>query len=120
MISRNDVIDAVTRCVGYDPIHAPKDARIMVEAWSEHFSSFSQWSREDLFQAVTEYYKLPQRPWPQPADLSAVIRARKRDAADRAPIINDSSTATDAERETHMRTIREILKNQTAKWSVPQ
>ena len=91
----------------------------MIEAWSEHFKT-ATWSREDLFNAVTEYYKLPQRPWPQPADLSALIRARKRDAADRAPIAIESTPATQFERERHMKAIREILEQQTGKWSVPQ
>lgn len=85
MITRNDIIDAITMCVGYDPVHAPKQSKIIEDAWAQHFASSAcaGLGRPDLVAAVDAYYRTPRQPWPQPADISSLARSEKRDAYDR-------------------------------------
>lgn len=89
MISRNDIIDAIAKCVGYDPIHAPKSSEIITAAWLEHFEDYRAIGRVELLQAITEYYRTPDRKWPQPADISAIIAAVVKDRRSRE---DDSSS----------------------------
>lgn len=83
MISRNDIADALTKCVGYDPTHMPKPSEIILDAWCEHFALYPHLIRYDLLTAVTHYYRRPAQPVPQPADISAIARDLHRDMAQR-------------------------------------
>jgi len=73
--------------VGYDPVRAPKQSEIIENAWAEHFEQFPNLTRTDLLAAVTEYYRTPGQPWPQPAAISsiAVLLAGSRAAIEGAP-----------------------------------
>ena len=87
MITRSDIIDALTMCVGYDPIHAPKQSEIITDAWVKHFEGLPQVTPRELLDAVNTYYRAPQQqPWPQPGVISGIARAAIKDRADREPI----------------------------------
>jgi hypothetical protein len=109
LITRNDCIDAITKCIAYDPMHSPRSDALIAEAWTEHFNLYPFLSSEDLLAAVREYYKTPQRPWPQPADLSSIARAKLRDIADRAPELERAS-ASEELREKRLAEIRAVVK----------
>jgi hypothetical protein len=81
MITRNDILDAITKCVGYDPVRAPKQSQIIEEAWMKHFglSGNGGITRLELLAAADTYYASPQRPWPQPGDLSDIAKSSRRD-----------------------------------------
>ena len=123
MIKRTDILDALTKCVGYDPIHAPTQSpRIMEEAWVDHFALYPALGRDDLMDAVREYYRTPARPWPQPADLSSIARAKQRDAADRAPLpeITQAVPASAEVREKNMAEIRRVMSKLSGRHSLPR
>ncbi len=122
MITRNDIINAISMCVGYDPMHSPKMSEAIIMAWSDHFEDYPHISRERLLRAVKTYYKIPSRSFPQPADISTIARAEINDANMRAPLLPnaDGSPVTKEQREHHMEEIRKILAKQSAKWSIPQ
>jgi hypothetical protein len=103
-------------------MHAPVQSDIIEDAWAEHFERYPTLARDDLLSAVTEYYRAPQRPWPQPADLSTIARARRRDMADRAPLpqLNGDPPATPEQRAKHMAQIGTIVTKQAGRWSVPK
>jgi hypothetical protein len=118
MIDRNDCVDAITKCVGYDPIHAPNPTPIILDAWEEHFMGYPSFTRDQLLRAVTAYYRTADRKWPQPANLSDIIRAdinRHVAPADReVPQIMPSpieNAATAEQRARHLAEIRKFIKN---------
>jgi hypothetical protein len=120
MITRSDILDALTKCVGYDPIHSPKQSLIIEDAWYEHFERYPTLQRQDLLSAVADYYSVPQRPWPQPADISNVARAKRRDQADRAPLELDKVPVSDERRQEHLARIQEVIGGQAKKWDAQE
>jgi hypothetical protein len=56
MITRNNVIDALTKCSGYNARNTPVPSDIVVEAWLEHFSQFPDVTGQDLLDAVRDYF----------------------------------------------------------------
>lgn len=114
MISRNDIIDVITKCVGYDPMHSPKESEIIEAAWWEHFETYSSLTRDDILAAVTEYYRTPDRRWPQPANISVLAReiCRVRNAAIPLPELEPASEpATPERRKKHMEEIAKIIQH---------
>jgi hypothetical protein len=101
MITRNDVLDVLTKAAAYDAAHTPKTSNMLIHAWLEHFESYApNVQREELIAAVTEYHREPRDRMLQPADLSALCRALRRDALDRmepdeAPQHNKSADIPD-------------------------
>jgi len=83
VIDESDIRLALMRCVGYDPVHFPKPSEVMLAAWIEHFRKFPKLERQNLIDAVAKYYDTPQRPVPQPADISVIARSFWRDEYDR-------------------------------------
>lgn len=82
MIDRDDVIDALTKCSGYDPVKFPTPSDIIVDAWLEHLQQFRVVTRDDLLHAVTRYYNQPDRKVPQPADISQIARLVHKEMMD--------------------------------------
>jgi len=84
VINHDDVIDALTASGGYDAAHTPKTSRTLVAAWLDHFHRFApNATREDLLAAVAEHHREPRERMLQPADLSGLCRAFRRDDLDR-------------------------------------
>lgn len=87
MITPDDVLDALSKAAAYDNQHCPKPHSILVSAWVEHFERFaSAVTRDDLLEAVTEYHREPHDRMLQPADLSSIARALRRDRFERSDI----------------------------------
>ncbi|WP_071700199.1 zinc finger domain-containing protein [Mycobacterium heckeshornense] len=87
MITRDDILDALAKCAAYDNQHTPVPSRILVQAWVEHFEVYApSIERGDLLAAVTEYHREPRDRMLQPADLSGIARAIRRDQLDREPL----------------------------------
>ena len=82
MIQRDDVIDTLTKCAGYDPAKFPQPSAIMADAWCEHLDQFPTLTRQDLLEAVKAYYNTTERRVPQPADISRIARQIHRDRLD--------------------------------------
>lgn len=118
MIRRDNCIEAIAKCTGYDPMHSPRQSELIANAWSEHFAQYPELTRDDLLDAVKEYYRTPQRPWPQPADISSVARVRHRDIADRAPLPEIECVPASAEYRAAM--VAEIRQTLAKKWSMPK
>lgn len=69
---------ALAKCAAYDPTHFPQPSDAIVEAWMEHFESLPDLHRQELLDAVREYYMAPDRKVPQPADISRIVRTARR------------------------------------------
>jgi hypothetical protein len=121
VISRNDILDAITKCVGYDPVHAPKQSEIIENAWVEHFEAYPSMNRDQLLTAIAEYYRTPHRPFPQPADLSVIVRIRREDDWQRRSSPELQPRPASAEhRAKCMAEIRAIINKQANRWSIPE
>lgn len=97
MITRNDIIDALTKSSAYDNQHTPTPTRILIDAWCEHFQRFAPGvDREMLLDAVTEYHRVSRDRILQPADLSAIARAFCIDDFDRSPLDSPRRLAFEA------------------------
>lgn len=83
MIELNDVLDALTKCSGYDPGHFSVPSKVVASAWCEYFEDFPSLRRDDLLAAVKLYYRTPDRKVPQPADIGDLARKLRRDEIDR-------------------------------------
>ncbi|BBU22140.1 hypothetical protein [Mycobacterium xenopi] len=80
MITAEDVLDALTKAAAYDTSHTPRTSQMLIAAWVEHFNRYAPAvQREDLLAAVSEYHREPRNRMLQPADLSAIARALRRD-----------------------------------------
>lgn len=82
MVSRTDIIDALTMCSGYDPGHFSQPSRIIVAAWEDHLGQYPGVARDDLLEAVRVYYRTPDRRVPQPADISKIARDLRKSRLD--------------------------------------
>lgn len=121
MITYNQVVDAISMCAAYDPMHAPRKSEVMVSAWLDHFQSYPNISPERLQEAVRTYYKTPSRPFPQPADISSIARAAIRDDDERSPLPElMSAPASPEHREKCLAEIKRIIERQGRRWSVPR
>lgn len=84
MINRNDILDALTKSTAYDSQHTPAPSKILIDAWLEHFETYAAGvERDELLAAVAEYHREPRDRMLQPADLSTLCRALRRDSLDR-------------------------------------
>lgn len=76
MLSKNDVVDVLTKVAAYDPTF-PVENEGTVVAWCEHFASHPQLDRAAVLAAVKAFYGQPRRRAPLPADIStAALSAR--------------------------------------------
>lgn len=109
MIDRDDVLDALTKCTGYDPVHFPRPSIIMADAWLEYFGKFPAVTKVDLLAAVAKFYESPARPVPQPADIGVIARAIRQDKSDRETLEERAvrEEAIDAKAEGRLRAITE-------------
>lgn len=86
MITDDDVIDALTKCTGYDIAHTPKPSVVVVQAWAEHFEDFPGVTREDLLRAVKEYHREPRDVMLQPSHLSRIARKYAQERYERSEL----------------------------------
>jgi hypothetical protein len=84
VITRNDIIDALTKCTGYDSAHTPVPNEITVDAWREHFDLFPNVTREDLLRSVTEHFRAKHTDQLTPVDLSDIARKYSRDRIEKS------------------------------------
>lgn len=96
MLTRDNIIDALTKCAGYDPVHFPRKSELIANAWCEHFNRWGGLTVQDLMEAVSEYYARPSQPVPQPADISVIARKLHRDRFDRLPLDAPERKAVEA------------------------
>lgn len=83
-LTPDDISAVLTKSAGYDSAHTPRASAVLTGAWLEHFGTYAPYAtREDLLAAVTEYHRDPRDRMLQPADLTSVIRAWRRDEHDR-------------------------------------
>jgi hypothetical protein len=92
VITRNDVIDAITMLTGNDSSKTPQPSELAIRAWCDYFADHPGWTGDDLAVIVHEYCKHPRERIVQPADLGTLIVAFHRDAYQRA----DPDTRDDA------------------------
>lgn len=79
-LAPEDIAAVLTKSAGYDSMHTPRASAILTGAWLEHFGIYAPYAtRDDLLAAVTEYHRESHDRMLQPADLTAVIRAWRRD-----------------------------------------
>jgi hypothetical protein len=83
VITQNNIVDALTKCTGYDSAHCPQPSRVVVAAWLEHFSDYPDLERGDLLEAAKVYHSVPRTEQLQPAHLSRIARDLRRDRLDR-------------------------------------
>lgn len=81
MIARDDVVDVLTKCSGYDH-RFPKPSDVMLEAWTEHLQQFRVLTRDDVLTAVTAYFNEPNAEVPRPVDISRHARRIHRERMD--------------------------------------
>lgn len=86
MITRNDIIDALTKSTGYDSAHTPQPSAIVIDAWVEHFEDFPALTRADLLMAVKDYHRQTHRENLQPADISTLARKYSRERFERSAL----------------------------------
>jgi hypothetical protein len=98
VINEIDIIDALTKCSGYDAQHTPvpDDSGIVVDAWMEHFSRWPLITRQDLLSAVTEYHTSAHTEQLVPAHLSAVARKYTLDRIERSDLDSDERRRQEA------------------------
>jgi hypothetical protein len=84
MITHNDALDALSKAASYDAAHTPRTSSLLIDAWIDHFTLYAPGvTRDHLLAAVSEYHREPRDRMLQPADLSAICRALRRDELDR-------------------------------------
>jgi hypothetical protein len=86
MITRDDIIDALTKCSAYDAQHTPIPADIVLAAWQEHFELYPNVTRADLMAAVREYFTTRHVDQLTPYDLSTIARKYARDRYERSDL----------------------------------
>lgn len=84
MITRNDILDALTMLSGNDSSKTPKPDELTIRAWCDYFDDHLKWTGDDLCAAAHEYNKTPRERLVQPADLGEIIKRFYRDAYERA------------------------------------
>ena len=82
-ITTKDVGPILAKCSGYRPDKTPQVSQLVTMAWVEHFEDFPAITLEDALEAVKVYHREPQDRMIQPADISKVARAIRRDKSDR-------------------------------------
>lgn len=82
-IDNADVGRILAKCSGYRPDKTPNYSELVAMAWIEHFEQFPAVTVDDALEAVKIYHREPQERMIQPADISKVARAIRRDKSDR-------------------------------------
>jgi hypothetical protein len=82
-ITPTDVGRILAKCSGYRPDRTPQPGELVAMAWVEHFSDFPHITADDALEAVKVYHRDPQDRMIQPADISRIARAIRRDKSDR-------------------------------------
>lgn len=82
-INTTDVGRILAKCSGYRPDRTPNYSELVAMAWIEHFGDFPSVTVDDALEAVKIYHRESQDRMIQPADISKVARAIRRDKSDR-------------------------------------
>lgn len=87
-LTKQDVMDVLMKCTGYASDKTPVPSEMTLLAWCEHFGDM-QIVRREALAAVKIYFQKPQDRLVQPADISTIARALRRDWLDRNPPLSD-------------------------------
>jgi hypothetical protein len=82
-ITTSQIGAILAKCSGYRPDKTPQPGELVIRAWHEHFAEFPHLTADDALEAVKVYHRDPQDRMIQPADISRIARAIRRDKSDR-------------------------------------
>lgn len=83
MITTTEIGAILAKCAGYRPDKTPQPSELVIRAWAEHFADWPHLSVDDALEAVRVFHRDPRDGMIQPADISRIARAIRRDKSDR-------------------------------------
>jgi hypothetical protein len=83
VITRNDILDALSMLSGNDSSKTPNPDELNIRAWMDYFADHPHWSGDDLVAAAHEYCRAPRERMVQPADLGLIVKGWHDDRLDR-------------------------------------
>ena len=80
MITRDDILDALTMLTGNAPDKTPQPSELVTQAWLDYFKAYPSWIGDELVAAASDYCRSGTRErMVQPADLGEIIRGWRQD-----------------------------------------